>query len=398
MIKDRNKELIRYLGLNPLKPDQFQKSNLPLMENLYLWSKQKISLDDIIQGFFNVKIQTKLIAFLLDLDLNNWVGIGASWQENNHTGQLRIDSKLVDFLFSKSFGPSPFNQPFDIKKLNELELTVLQTFLENLETDMKKYWEIDAKHPFLMDIIYLVWVIESEDTEIGRVAYGVPASFKPKILGESFDDIVDLNKLANTGIRVPVDLNVGSTKLPYREVLGLETGDLIVFEDSDSSKLSWHFGEISTVLPETDHSVYLNQDIDLEEIENTMVDKTKNIDNDPLSTLPLELSAEFQKVKIPLKQVLELKSGGVLPLSPILDTELTLTAQGKPVAKGELIIIGNQFGMRIHELLISSKGTIPKTSTPSKPAVKYNTEEESELEEEEELSFDDELQELEEEG
>ena len=71
-----------------------------------------------------------------------------------------------------------------------------------------------------------------------------------------------------------------------------------------------------------------------------MVKTTHNVDEDPLSSLPLELSAEFQKVLIPLKQVLELKSGGVLPLGSVLDSELILTAQGKPVANGEYQCIG----------------------------------------------------------
>ena len=53
--------------------------------------------------------------------------------------------------------------------------------------------------------------------------------------------------------------------------------------------------------------------------------------------------------------MLELKAGGVLPLGSVLDSELILTAQGKPVAKGELVIVGNQFGMRITDLLIATK-------------------------------------------
>ena len=184
----------------------------------------------------------------------------------------------------------------------------------------------------------------------------MPASFKPKKTTQSDSkENIDINKLANTGIKVPVNLVVGSTTLSVNEVKSCERGDLVVFEDSDISKFQWHLGEIGLVLPEEDHPVFLKEIDNINELAKEMVKTVHNIDEDPLSSLPLELSAEFQKVLIPLKQVLELKAGGVLPLGPVLDSELVLTAQGKPVAKGELVIVGNQFGMRITDLLIGQK-------------------------------------------
>lgn len=394
MIRENNKELIRQIGINPLKPDSFQRTNEPLINHLYLWAEQNIDISNTIQNFFNLNVRTKLIAFLLDLNLNNWVGIGASWQENNQTGLIRVDTKLTETLLNKSFGPSYKNQPFEIKNLTGLELNIIQVFLEKIEGEMKKYWTIDPDHPYLMDTIYLVWLIETDEGEIGKIAYGVPASFKPqKVQDSDLIDKTDINKLANTGIKIPISLSVGSTKLTYRDIEALESGDLLVFEDSDLSKLYWHFGEIGVVLPEEEHPIYLNS---FENIEGLAQEMSTNTDNDPLSSLPLELTAEFQKVKVPLKQVLELKSGGVLPLGSILDTPLTLTAQGKPVAKGELVIVGNQFGMRIYELLIGVKG-IGKSQQTVK--IQSQPQEQSNFlddDDDENTNFEDQLKELEE--
>ena len=345
--------------MNPEKPDSFQFSNEPLMNNLLLWSQEKIEFNDLIQSFFGVKAQTKLIAILLDLDVNNWIGIGASWQHDNQNGQIRIDAKLTEFLLNNAFGESTTNYPFNTKKLTQLEINILQTFLEKFETKMKESWETDAKHPYLMDLIYLVWLVESDEGEIGRIAFGIPATFKPKKAQPEEDtDLtsqIDIRKLANTGIKVPIDFKVGNTKLSFNEIKSFEIEDLVIFEDSDISRFYWHLGEIGLVLPEEDNPVFLREVNNIEELADEMIKTTKNYDDDPLSSLPLELSAEFQKILIPLKQVLELKSGGVLPLGSVLDSELVLTAQGKPVAKGELIIVGNQFGIRITDLLISTK-------------------------------------------
>lgn len=359
MAKGKNKELIRQLGMNPGKPDSFQFSNEPLMNNLFLWSCEKIELHDLIQNFFGAKVRTKLAAILLDLDVNNWIGIGASWQHENQNGQIRIDAKLTEFLLNNAFGESNTNYPFNIKKLTQLELNILQSFLGKIEARMKEFWEVDTKHPYLMDLIYLVWLVESDEGQLGRIAFGIPATFKPKKaqIEENIDltSQIDIRKLANTGIKVPVDFKVGNTKLSFNEIKSFETDDLVLFEDSDTSKFYWHLGEIGLVLPEEDHPVFFKEVNNFEELADEMIKTTKNYDEDPLSSLPLELSAEFQKVLIPLKQVLELKAGGVLPLGSVLDSELILTAQGKPVAKGELVIIGNQFGMRITDLLIATK-------------------------------------------
>lgn len=355
MAKNKNSELVRIFGLNPAKPDSFQILNEPLMHNLKEWSCTSVEVHDLIQSFFNVNVRAKLIAILLDINPDNWIGIAASWKENNYNGLIRLDSKFTEFVLNQAFGESNVNQPFNVKNLTEIELHILQGFLSKIENRMKEYWEIDANHPFLPDIIYLVWLVESQEKEIGKIAFGLPASLKPKKTDINPEDVTDINKLANTGIKVPVSFVVGATRLPLSDIKTLESGDLLLFEDSDTSKVWWHSGEIGVVLPEEDHPVYLKGIENIEELANDMARKTKINEEDPISSLPLELSAEFQKVLIPLKQVLELRSGGILPLGPVLDSELILTAQGKPVARGELVIIGNQFGMKITELLISKQ-------------------------------------------
>ena len=391
--KTKNKELMRQIGMKSSKTDSFRISNEPLMNNLFLWSNQEINLNEVIQSFFGAKVRTKLTAILLDIDVNNWIGVAASWQEDNQNGEIRIDSKLTEFLLNNAFGESRVNYPFDIKKLTQVELNILQGFLLKLENQMKEIWEIDSKHPLLIDLIYLVWLVESEEGEIGKIAFALPALLKPR--GNDEEDVsepIDINKLANTGIKVPIGFNVGTTRLSFNEVKSFEEEDLVIFENSDVSKFNWHFGEVGLVLPEEDHPVFFKETESIEEIKTEMT-KTARINNDdPLSSLPLELKAEFQKVLIPLKQVLELKSGGVLPLGSVLDSDLVLTAQGKPVAKGELVIVGNQFGMRITEILLATK----KAGKGSNVEIDDILGGEENPEEENEGSFQDELDELEE--
>ena len=79
-------------------------------------------------------------------------------------------------------------------------------------------------------------------------------------------------------------------------------------------------------------------------------------DNDLFTDLNIEMTAQFKSINLPLKQIMELKDGGVLPLGLLLDSELYLIAAGnKIVAKGELIVVGNQFGLKIKNTKIKSE-------------------------------------------
>jgi flagellar motor switch/type III secretory pathway protein FliN len=108
-------------------------------------------------------------------------------------------------------------------------------------------------------------------------------------------------------------------------------------------------------LPSRDDEEWVDLYYDDIEVPSMQNNNSLSDDTDLLTDLNIELTAQFKSVNLPLKKIMELKDGGVIPLGLLLDSELILIAAGnKIVAKGELIVLGNQFGLKIKNTRIKS--------------------------------------------
>lgn len=63
--------------------------------------------------------------------------------------------------------------------------------------------------------------------------------------------------------------------------------------------------------------------------------------------IPLNLVAEIARVKISLEKLMQLKPGNILPFSVGPEHGIELTLNGRPVARGELIKLGELLGVKI---------------------------------------------------
>jgi flagellar motor switch protein FliM len=71
---------------------------------------------------------------------------------------------------------------------------------------------------------------------------------------------------------------------------------------------------------------------DVEEVEEELASEAPR----HLEGIPIEMRALFDTVEVPLRQLLDLEVGDILPLSPIRSTNLTVNVGDEPVARGEL--------------------------------------------------------------
>lgn len=62
------------------------------------------------------------------------------------------------------------------------------------------------------------------------------------------------------------------------------------------------------------------------------------------------LTALVGSVSLNIEQLFALKKGEVLSMNESYDTPVTLLLNGKPVARGELVAVEDNFGIRITEL------------------------------------------------
>lgn len=77
----------------------------------------------------------------------------------------------------------------------------------------------------------------------------------------------------------------------------------------------------------------------------TNTDTNKNLEL--LMDIKLELTVELGRSQLPVKKVLELTRGSIVELDKIAGESVELYANGKHIANGEVVVIDDNFGLRI---------------------------------------------------
>ena len=65
----------------------------------------------------------------------------------------------------------------------------------------------------------------------------------------------------------------------------------------------------------------------------------------------LELTVELGRSILPIKNVLELTRGSIIELDKIAGEPVELYANGKLIAKGEVVVIEDNFGLRVTSII-----------------------------------------------
>src|SRR5205823_4185809 len=71
---------------------------------------------------------------------------------------------------------------------------------------------------------------------------------------------------------------------------------------------------------------------------------------DMILDIPLDVTVELGRVRMLIKDVLELSSGSIIELDRIAGEPVDLLVNGRLVAKGEVVVIEDNFGIRITEI------------------------------------------------
>ena len=75
---------------------------------------------------------------------------------------------------------------------------------------------------------------------------------------------------------------------------------------------------------------------------------------DVVLDVPVNLTVELGSCLMPMRDVLQLNVGSVVQLDKIADEPVQLSVNRKLVARGEVVVVENRFGIKITELMTSS--------------------------------------------
>ncbi len=333
------------IGLNP-------PSKLANLIFQLAWNNLPLNPLEIAQNFFTVPIEGRLIAAGEELNLAQWKGLASQWDlwEQSQNCQIRLDRKLVLYLLSESLGEKPSDESFSCHSMTELEQDVLENFIEeiieNININLQDLEPNGELLKYKNKLVHLIWVIKTKNS-FGKLAISLPIERLSKMQTQIMRSEEDCHE-----ITLKINLQVGFSKMTLADLAQMEAEDFILLERSDKNCLRIGEDYAIPVFIEEGQIPQINLPPQQE-----IYNMNQGLNSDMLSNFPIEVKAEFRNVKITLKDLFALQSGWVLPIEQVTENELFLTSQDKTIARGELVISGDKFGILIKEVFLNQSQT-----------------------------------------
>jgi flagellar motor switch protein FliN/FliY len=90
-----------------------------------------------------------------------------------------------------------------------------------------------------------------------------------------------------------------------------------------------------------------------------------------LSEVPMELSVEIGRTHMTVGETLGLRPGSIVTLERLAGEPVDLLVNGTPLARGEVVVVDEQFGLRVTEILDGAAAQ-EAVEAPSAPAPEQN--------------------------
>ena len=80
---------------------------------------------------------------------------------------------------------------------------------------------------------------------------------------------------------------------------------------------------------------------------------------DRLRDVPVDLAVEIGRTTMTIGETLALGPGSIITLNRLAGEPVALLVNGKPIARGEVVVIDEEFGLRITEVVSAARGAEP---------------------------------------
>ena len=72
---------------------------------------------------------------------------------------------------------------------------------------------------------------------------------------------------------------------------------------------------------------------------------------DMLLDVPLEVTVEIGRTRLAIRDLLQLGQGSVVELAKLAGEPLDVLINGRPVARGEAVMVNDRFGVRLTDII-----------------------------------------------
>ena len=258
---------------------------------------------------------------------------------------IRISQDAINVILDKVLGKN--NKRFDLTEVSELEARIITAFNDFLYESLAPNFTIEPNRRY-SEILHLTYYVKSEVSDTAaKFIISVPKDIlNPESIELNNQRFSDEDFLFSP---VEVNLLVGSTVFPMADVKKLDIGDIVVFDNSNSSEMTLICENIVQKF-----KVKPNENI-IEPYDMSGGNDMNNSNTNLWDSIQVDMTAEFDKVKITLGDLKSIEEGLIVDLCSVYDNNVTLKVGGKNVATGELVIINDRFGVRIQNVNANDK-------------------------------------------
>ena len=287
---------------------------------------------------------------------------------NSHQDAIfRVNAIFIRTVLHAVLGSS--NPTFQLSAMSELEVKILNSFLEFMQKQISPMLTPVSEIPKHVlknkDEYNLTFSIKKEGVASAKLVVTLPQSALSPVCVSDEHEIE--NKIPDN-FTTFVAIKAGLTKLSLSELKLLNAGDIVLLEKSNINRMYIKSG---TLLKEFKISPDLGLMVDLDEEEHDMNNiggaiVPKNMWDD----IQIEVSAEFEKVKMTLGELKQITNGMVIDLADAFNSKISLVVEDKVVARGDLVIINDRYGVRLDEIIqddATSDDSLPSAKVASQP-------------------------------
>ena len=95
----------------------------------------------------------------------------------------------------------------------------------------------------------------------------------------------------------------------------------------------------------------MNEEIEYTQLDGSTVAGISTPDLTRLRSVPVELAVEIGRTRMTIGETLALGPGSIVTLNRLAGEPVDLLVNGKPIARGEVMAIDEEFGLRVTEIV-----------------------------------------------
>lgn len=267
---------------------------------------------------------------------------------------FRISANLMNSILEGTLGSR--GEKFAVEKMTELEAKILTSLNDYIYKGIAPFLSKNKNSDVEINsnLVHLTFLSKDTNGVIGKLIISIPISILPDIRPVDMPINFDMGSFPSYGVFIKIIC--GKSQLTLYDIQHMESGDIVVLEDSNIKMMTLElFGHKKNfkLNPETSIITGIDDDGGKE------MDNTANMSANMWDVIPVEISAEFEKVQITLGELKQISEGAIVDVSTIYENKVYLKVENKPIASGELIIINDKYAVRVEEVFADKQKTAP---------------------------------------